>query len=76
MNSAVREQEIPDQRQDEDAPVPPEQPVDPPRRSQRRKQLNSTPASHRHTHSHRLRNEAQTAMGLSLGGGMMCRRNM
>ncbi len=36
MKSAIRDPEIPDQWQDEDAPVPPEQPVDTPRRSRRK----------------------------------------
>ncbi len=36
MKSAIRDPEIPDQWQDEDAPFPPEQPVDTHRRSQRK----------------------------------------
>ncbi len=36
MKSAVRDPEIPDQWQDEDAPVPPEKPADAPRRSRRK----------------------------------------
>ncbi len=48
MKSANRGPETPDQWQDEGAPVPPEQPVDP-RRSQRK---NKGIPPQRHTHTH------------------------